>query len=348
MARVLFLSNIPTPYQLDFLDQIALQHQLRAVFLWSTEQNRDWRLEGREWLEVLGHRSWFAKARHVTVCLWNMRPDAILIGGHRLPFAGLVKWLGILLRARVVFWLEKPLPAGRLRQIIRRWVWRFRLPVAYGVAALGATAVSAYAPFSRRILNLPYSIDISRYQVHRAPMGERPVRFLFVGQLIHRKGVIELLDAFASVSSTDAELTIAGSGELKETVESYIRRFPHIRFLGFVGPDALPLLYGQHDVFVAPSRHDGWAVVVCEAMAAGMPVIGTEATGAFSEYVRHGFNGYLCKVSVESIRDGILFYCKHRPLIQEHGNRNIHLICNSNANASNAAMSLTSWLGLSG
>ncbi len=347
MGKVLLLSNIPTPYQLDFLDRFAALHDVRAVFLWRTESNRDWQLDERRWIEFLDHHRWIATARRLVALLREMRPDAIILGGHRLPFAGLVKWWGLLRGIRVVYWLERPLPRGPFMNWARRWVWRARLPFAYGVAGIGAGAVSVYAPFSRRALNLPYSIDVSRYRASRGEIGNGPVRFLFVGQLIHRKGVPELLEAFATVPSGDAELTVAGSGELRSLVESYVHRFTHIHYAGFVGPAALPRLYGDHDVLIAPSHHDGWAVVVCEAMAAGMPVVGTAATGAFSEYVRHGHNGFRCDVTAESIRDGVLYYCRQKSLIRIHGNLNLRLLTKSDANAVNSATRLSSWLGLS-
>lgn len=348
MAKVLFLSNIPTPYQLDFLDSLAALHEIRAVFLWGAGQNLDWQLGERDWIEVLGHHQWAETTRRLVTLLHEVRPDAIMIGGYRLPFAKLVKWWGAFQGAKVAYWLEKPLPRGAIGNWMRRGVWCTRLPFAYGVACVGAEAVSAYAPFSRRTLNLPYSIDVSRYHVSRQAIGSGPVRFLFVGQLIHRKGVSELLDAFASIPSSEAQLMIAGSGELRSLVEAYVSRFPHILFAGFVGPDALPKLYGEHDVLIAPSRHDGWAVVVCEAMAASMPVIGTGATGAFVEYIQNGRNGFQCEVSVESIREGVRYYCQNRSLIRDHGNFNQRLVANSDANAPNAAKRLSAWLGLSG
>lgn len=347
MAKILFISNIPTPYQLDFLDSLATFHEIRAIFLWSAGQNLDWQLGKRDWIEVLDHHQWTKTARRLAVLLYEMRPEAIIIGGYKLPFADFVKWWGALQGVKVAYWLEKPLPRGFIGSWVRRGVWCTKLPFAYGVACVGVEAVAAYAPFSRRTLNLPYSIDVSRYHVNRQAIGNGPARFLFVGQLIHRKGVSELLEAFASVPPSQAELMIAGSGELRPLVETYASRFPHIHFAGFVGPDALPTLYAAHDVLITPSRHDGWAVVVCEAMAVSMPVIGTGATGAFVEYIQNGRNGFQCEVSTDSIREGVLYYCQNRELIREHGDFNQRLVANSDANAPNAAKRLSSWLGLS-
>lgn len=346
MSRILFLSNIPTPYQLDFLDSLAELHEIRAVFLWGNEQNRDWILGNRFWMEILESGRRGTAGRRFAEILHEFRPDAILVGGYRLPFLNLIRRNAKQMGSRIAYWLEKPLPSGPLKARLRRWLWRARLPFAYGVVGIGREAVSAYAPFVRHTLNLPYSIDVFRYRTVRSDIGDRPIRFLFVGQLIPRKGIAELLEAFSGVAADEAQLSIAGSGDLKPLVESYVQKYPHIEFTGFVGPDKLPELYASHDILVMPSRHDGWAVVVCEAMAAGMPIIGTMFTGAFAEYVRHRHTGFRCHVSVESIREGIDYYSKQRSLIREHGRLNEKLIKDSNANAPNAARALSVWLGL--
>ena len=47
----------------------------------------------------------------------------------------------------------------------------------------------------------------------------------------------------------------------------------------------------RSDVFVLPSRHDGWGVVVNQALAAGLPIITTDAVGAGLDFVENGVNG---------------------------------------------------------
>jgi glycosyltransferase involved in cell wall biosynthesis len=53
----------------------------------------------------------------------------------------------------------------------------------------------------------------------------------------------------------------------------------------------LPEYFGRSDVFVIPSRHDGWGVVVNQALAAGLPVITSNAVGAGVDLVENGANG---------------------------------------------------------
>ena len=56
-------------------------------------------------------------------------------------------------------------------------------------------------------------------------------------------------------------------------------------FAGFRQWHELPDVYRDHDVLVAPSRYDGWGLIVPEGLAAGMPVIGTAAMGSARDLV---------------------------------------------------------------
>jgi glycosyltransferase involved in cell wall biosynthesis len=344
VSRILFLSNIPTPYQLDFLECVVKRDDLRALFLWSREGNRDWVLEGRPWLNVINYRDSASGWEAVRHAAEQFHPEVVLIGGYRLPLAERLKWWCRRRRVPVYYWLESPLPASPLRAALRRLAWRLQLPTADGVIGIGERAVQAYRHVARRTCNIPYSIDVARYTTRPAEAVKRPIRFLFVGQYIHRKGVVELLDAFAGLAPEDAALTLVGSGELLPTVDDYARRYRQIRHGGFLNPAEIAGLYSQHDVFVLPSRHDGWAVVICEAMAAGLPVIGTLATGAFKEFIQDKKNGVVCEVTPDSIRASARYYIENSGEIAVHGRRNRDIILASTAASHNAAQRLHEFL----
>jgi glycosyltransferase involved in cell wall biosynthesis len=66
-----------------------------------------------------------------------------------------------------------------------------------------------------------------------------------------------------------------------------------IEYAGFQAPDALPRFFSDADVFVLPSRYDGWGVVVNQALGAGLPVVCSDAVGAAEDLVIPGENGYI-------------------------------------------------------
>lgn len=105
---------------------------------------------------------------------------------------------------------------------------------------------------------------------------------LYVGPLIKRKGLDTLIDAFALLREQmdTVELVIVGDGDqekYREMAESEgIGDVVH--FVGFVQEELLPQYYRTADLFVLPSRLEGFGQVLLEAMASGTPVIGTNTT----------------------------------------------------------------------
>lgn len=107
---------------------------------------------------------------------------------------------------------------------------------------------------------------------------------LFVGTVMPRKGVVDLIRAVEQVTESghDCRLVVAGKNDLDpeytDRVRSLIREAgldKQVELTGFVPAEELPALYALADVFVTPSLEEGFGMTVAEAMAAGTPVVGT-------------------------------------------------------------------------
>ena len=184
-----------------------------------------------------------------------------------------------------------------LRNIARRPAVRW--PAA--IAAVGSRAAAEYrklAPASCAVENIPYCCDIEPFlQAEHEPTSCGAVRFLYCGQLIRRKGVDLLLHAFIAVARTNslATLTLVGDGPLRDELLVQVPKdlAARIRFAGFQPVEELPRWFSHADVFVLPSRHDGWGVVVNQAIAAGLAVVCSDAVGAATDLVQSGVNGLI-------------------------------------------------------
>jgi glycosyltransferase involved in cell wall biosynthesis len=114
----------------------------------------------------------------------------------------------------------------------------------------------------------------------RRPPGHRTVRLLAVARLEHGKGIRVLLGALEllGLSPPRHHLTIVGDGRQRSSLEglAHRQRLP-VTFLGKVPHDRLPAIYAGNDVLVLPSAHEGCSNAALEAMAAGLPVVGTPA-----------------------------------------------------------------------
>ncbi len=128
---------------------------------------------------------------------------------------------------------------------------------------------------------------------------EQPV-VLTGGVLVERKGVDEVIEAFAGLqrSGVRARLLVYGDGPRRELLESQATRLGiegSTTFLGWVARQSLPELLRSVDVFVSMSRSESVGVAVAEAMASGVAVLSAANIGA-REQIRSGETGLLVDV----------------------------------------------------
>jgi glycosyltransferase involved in cell wall biosynthesis len=112
--------------------------------------------------------------------------------------------------------------------------------------------------------------------VPRTPRGDRPVRFLSVGRLLHLKGFHLALRAFARLNGIDAEYWIIGDGPEASRLRRLVADLGlthRVRFLGALPRDAVLGHITDSDVLVHPSLHESGGIACLEAMAAAKPVI---------------------------------------------------------------------------
>lgn len=131
---------------------------------------------------------------------------------------------------------------------------------------------------------------------------ERPLRILFVGRLVERKGVEVLVRALSALSAaSDAELTVIGTGERAAIIERTARVHgvaDRVRMLGSVSRERLVESYADHDIFVLPAVVDekgdteGLGVVLLEALRFERPVIAS-GIGGITDIVEHDRSGVL-------------------------------------------------------
>lgn len=160
---------------------------------------------------------------------------------------------------------------------------------------------------------VPNGVDIDRFADpdaaavrtvnERYNSDDRPL-VLFVGTVMPRKGVLELVEAFEQVldqCDQQPRLLIAGDNELDpgyvarvETLITESSLDSNIDMVGFVDEDLLPALYSAADVFVVPSLEEGFGMTAIEALAAGTPVVGTRV-GGLPEIITPGETGTLAK-----------------------------------------------------
>ena len=109
------------------------------------------------------------------------------------------------------------------------------------------------------------------YAEWRNRLPERIV--LFVGQMIHRKGVEELIRSFRSVQSENLGLLLVGDGPMYEEYKRRYRDTPNLFWEGYRQTREMGRYYAAADVLVMPSFYESFALPIMEAMACGTPVV---------------------------------------------------------------------------
>jgi glycosyltransferase involved in cell wall biosynthesis len=131
-----------------------------------------------------------------------------------------------------------------------------------------------------------------------------PLRVLFLGNVSLQKGVHYLLEAAHALGKAAVSVSLVG-GVSPDGKEVLLRLSRAGEWKGSVPREKLRHVFAEHDVLVLPSVQDGFGAVICEAMAAGLPVIATENTGA-PDVIRNGVDGLIVPAcSAPALRDAL-------------------------------------------
>jgi glycosyltransferase involved in cell wall biosynthesis len=158
------------------------------------------------------------------------------------------------------------------------------------------------------IFRMPYAVDNDFFQRRaadavavrealRAELGLEPGRpvILFASKLQDRKRCGDLLAAHRLLGEPRPYLVIVGDGEERQRLEQQAGSDPGsrdlIRFMGFRNQTELPRYLDLCDVFVLPSRHEPWGLVVNEAMNAGRAAVVSDDVGCQEDLVLEGETG---------------------------------------------------------
>lgn len=176
--------------------------------------------------------------------------------------------------------------------------------------ALRRSVVENFGVEPGRVSVIPNGVDLEMFNPRRRRelWEERVV--LSVSRLTPKNGLEHLIRAMKLVlERQDCRLVIAGEGELRPALEALVRRLGldgRVSFTGWVRYEQVPELLASSHVFARPSLTEGLGTAFLEAMACGVPVVGTRVSGIV-DIVRHGYNGLLVSPGrVEEIAEAIL------------------------------------------
>lgn len=187
--------------------------------------------------------------------------------------------------------------------------WMKRVSGVFSMGEFGDQFFTKYGAKPEMLYRLPYwpdydafshveAVDLERFQ-QKYGLNRQRRYALYSGRLVTPKRVDLLIDAFANVASNHPEwnLLIVGDGaqhdELQRRVPRELRQ--RVVWTGFLEGRELAVAYHAAETLVLPSDEENWALVVQEAMAAGLTVIASDVVGAARELVVDGKSGRIFK-----------------------------------------------------
>lgn len=122
--------------------------------------------------------------------------------------------------------------------------------------------------------------------------------FLYLGSLYKGKGIDLLIKAFNKLNHQRSKLILAGPDQSNAKYFNLVKKLKledKVLFTGAVPSSDINKYLSYADVFVLPSRYDGWGAVLNEAISIGLPIISTDQTGAAYHLIKNNVNGFMIK-----------------------------------------------------
>ena len=287
MSRhVWFWTDIPSPHFAGLYSELRRRGVEVHVIAASDDPGVDRRRLG--WTDPqVDARTTIAERTSDVRCVLDSAPEGTVHICSRLDFhstSGRARRL--MKKARREHWalmetIDDSGPLGALKRLRHRLLLRYFGDTLRGVLAIGASTPAwliARGAAPAKVFPFAYFVEQPA-----AKPGDRPpfLKFCYVGQLIPRKGVDLLIEAFAG-AGRDAQLEIIGAGPEEGRLRALAeKRAPaQIQFHPPVAFSEVPAKIAAADYFVLPSRFDGWGAVVVEALMVGTPVLCSDRCGA--------------------------------------------------------------------
>ena len=182
-----------------------------------------------------------------------------------------------------------------------------------GLSRQAVSEIKSLGIPQEKVSNFTYWIDMKKFK--KIPNAKAKLHWtnrfvvLFVGRFIPEKGIKDLLDA-SQLWHKKITLAIAGVGPMEEEIKKHVLKNKQILFLGAIDNHMLPLYYSASSLLIVPSiNEEGFGRVIIEALACGLPVIGSNR-GAILEAMDNSV-GKLIDVNPKNIAHTVNYFYEH-------------------------------------
>ncbi len=311
--KVLFITNVPSPYRVSFFNELGKYCELTVLFEKTTSSERD-----RSWthyhfehftgivLPGVSIRADMSISLFVCKYLKSGEYNEIVCTDFTSPVGMLA--VAYMKKHRIPYHLESdggfPKDGKGIRECVKRWVISGAKSY-FSTGQIHDEYYRRYGASEDRLIRYPFSSVRKEQILSKVKSGAEKASLrkqlgmqeqhivLTVGQFIYRKGFDLLLKCAAEFDNGVGFYFVGGepTEEYRKIKEN--KSLVNVHFVGFRKTDVLYQFYQAADLFVLPTREDIWGLVINEAMANGLPVVTTTRCLAGVEMVKPGENGFL-------------------------------------------------------
>ena len=323
--RIAVVTSVKAPYRTLQLEEICTNKDINMTVYYTQKgkEDRDWETrESKSFKEIyLKSVEIFNKLGKLNTGLRDIVRcnDFIVLGGYEKPTYILLSLLCRLYKKKYVI-IYDGISCNRLDEKEKKIKWVIKnLVIKHSSAIWGNGTVSKR--YFNEIFNYPIDkiynqyltidgkkiIEIGKHKTQlrkelreRYGISENEKVLHYSGRLVEAKNIKLVIKALSKISKTKITLFITGDGVLRNELEDLAGELGiKIIITGFINnQEELFKHYYLSDVFILPSKHEAWGLVVNEAMYAGLPVLVSRNCGCSLDLINEGVNGYTFSIDL--------------------------------------------------
>ncbi len=311
--KILFITNVPSPYRVSFFNELGKQCVLTVCFERHSASDRDAKWVNSDdknfreiYAEVKPVRTDQSKGDGIVKVIKRERFDHLIIAGYASP--SVMKAIAYCRRHKVPYYIESDGAFYQKDRFPKNIVKKYLL---CGAKAHFTTCEEHIRYLNsigipKECINKYHFTSLAQSDILSAPLSTKEKEnikrtlnitekriILSVGQFIYRKGYDVLLDSCRTIPNTIGVYIVGGTptDEYLSFKKKY--KLDNVHFVDFMPKEQLKQWYLAADCFVLPTREDVWGLVINEAMACALPVITTNRCIAGLELIKDEINGYV-------------------------------------------------------
>lgn len=342
--EILYITNIPSPYVVDYLNELGKLCKLTAIFerLDSSERDESWKKFHFKTFEgfILKGKCFGvdqAIAPQIVRYLKQGKYDGIIVANPCTP-TGILATRYMRMR-NIDYIIESEGGIAKSGKGLKETLKKIVLSGAklyFSTGEVGDEYFRVYGAPNEKIKWFPFttlyrheiltkSLTGADKRMYKAQVEcDSSLMLLTIGQFVPRKGMDILMRACVGLPY-DVEIVIVGGKPTTEYLQlKEMLGINNLKFVSYSNKEVVKKYYKAADIFVLATREDTWGLVIPEAMSFGVPVISTDACVAAVTLIEDGKNGFVVpSENVEILRDRICRVCDDENLRSNISQNNI-------------------------